>query len=359
MSHGTTQTTRPDAARDSGSTSTGASTDAVTITGLTKRYGSVTAVGDLSLRIPAGSAFGLIGPNGAGKTTTMLCLATLLRPDAGTVRVFGLDPLTTPREVRRMVGWMPDFFGVYDDLSCREYLTFFAAAYRVPAVVRRSRVDDLLELVDLGHKADTDVAGLSRGMQQRLGLARTLVHDPQLLILDEPASGLDPRARIEMRGILAELVHQGRTLLISSHILSELGRLCDRVGIIESGRMLAHGTPAEIESRTAGTTTYDVTIVVGNDDAIERALTLATAAGAHAADATADGLRVVVAADAPVAADTNNDRDADVDRSAAGAEQAATVLRALVTGGIAVSSFAPRREDLEEVFMTVTEGHTR
>ena len=312
---------------------------AIRVRGLTRRFGAVTAVDALDLDVPRGSAFGLIGPNGAGKTTTMLCLATLLRPDSGEVSVFGHDPRSDRHEVRALVGWMPDFFGVYDDLTCREYLRFFAAAYRVDAAIRNRRVDDLLELVGLEHKADTDVSGLSRGMQQRLGLARTLVHDPQLLILDEPASGLDPRARVEVRAILQELCRQGRTLLISSHILSELAALCDRIGIIEQGRMLAQGTPAEIEFRAAGTMTVDVTLLSNGegDDATQRALARAGDFGVVSATATGNGIRVVV--------------DGDVDRAAA-------LLRTLIEGGIDVTAFTPRRDDLEQVFLAVTEGLT-
>jgi ABC-2 type transport system ATP-binding protein len=300
----------------------------------------VTAVDDLDLDVPRGSAFGLIGPNGAGKTTTMLCLATLLRPDSGDISVFGHDPRSKHREVRGLVGWMPDFFGVYDDLTCREYLDFFAAAYRVQATVRRRRVDDLLELAGLAHKAEADVSNLSRGMQQRLGLARTLVHDPQLLILDEPASGLDPRARVEVRAILQELCRQGRTLLISSHILSELSALCDRIGIIEQGRMLAQGTPAEIESRAAGTMTIDVSLLGGagdDGDATRRALQGAGDFGVVSAVPTAGGIRVLI--------------DGDTDRAAA-------LLRALIEGGVDVTAFTPRRDDLEQVFLSVTEGLT-
>jgi ABC-2 type transport system ATP-binding protein len=309
---------------------------AVRVRGLTRRFGAVTAVSELDLDVPRGSAFGLIGPNGAGKTTTMLCLATLLRPDQGEISVFGHDPRTAQREVRGLVGWMPDFFGIYEDLTCREYLEFFGAAYRLDASTRHARAGDLLELVGLEHKADTDVSGLSRGMQQRLGLARTLVHDPQLLILDEPASGLDPRARVELRAILQELCEQGRTLLISSHILSELGALCDRVGIIEAGRMLAQGTPAEIESRAAGTMTVDIA-VLGDGDAARRALGCAHDFGVASAEATARGIRVIL--------DGEEQRAADL-------------LRALVGAGIQVTAFTPQRDDLEQVFLSVTEGIT-
>jgi ABC-2 type transport system ATP-binding protein len=202
--------------------------------------------------VPSGGVFGLLGPNGAGKTTTMLAAVTLLTPDEGELSVLGHDPVTAPREVRARVGYVPDVFGLYDGLTCAEYLDFFASAYDVPKERRAEQVDSLLELVELTHRRDSDVAGLSRGMQQRLSLARGLVHDPQLLVADEPASGLDPRARVELRGIVRTLAdEQGVTVLISSHILAELDELCDRVGIVEAGKVLVQGTPDEIHAGLA------------------------------------------------------------------------------------------------------------
>ncbi|MGH2768624.1 MAG: ABC transporter ATP-binding protein, partial [Actinomycetota bacterium] len=190
--------------------------------GLSKSYGSLEAVHDLNLSVPAGSVYALVGPNGAGKTTTFQILATLLRPTSGRARIKGRDATSEPYEVRRLLGYMPDFFGVYDDVRVEEYLDFFASAYRMPADQRKRVVADLLELVDLSHKSEAFVESLSRGMKQRLGLARALVHDPQVLILDEPASGLDPRARVEFRELVLELQRMGKAVLISSHILSEL-----------------------------------------------------------------------------------------------------------------------------------------
>jgi ABC-2 type transport system ATP-binding protein len=213
---------------------------------LTKRYGAFTALDSLSLDIERGSIFGFIGPNGAGKTTTMRILATLLAPTTGDAWVGDVRLSENPQEIRRQIGYMPDFFGVYNDMRVWEYLDFFAGAYHVPVAARAAMVTDLLTLVDLTGKRDNYVDELSRGMKQRLGLARTLVHDPSLLILDEPASGLDPRARIELRELLKELRQLGKTIIISSHILTELAEVCTHVGIIERGRLLVSGSIDEI-----------------------------------------------------------------------------------------------------------------
>jgi ABC-2 type transport system ATP-binding protein len=213
---------------------------------LTKRYGNFTALADLNLSIERGAIHGFIGPNGAGKTTTMRILATLLEPTAGQAWVSGYPVTEAPYEVRRRIGYMPDFFGVYDNMKVWEYLDFFAAAYHVPAARRPGMIDDLLALVDLGAKKDGYVEDLSRGMKQRLCLARTLVHEPDLLILDEPASGLDPRARIELRELLKELRNLGKTILVSSHILSELTEMCTHVAIIERGHLLVSGRVGDI-----------------------------------------------------------------------------------------------------------------
>lgn len=209
--------------------------------GLTKQYGPLTALKDLNLTIEAGAVFGFIGPNGAGKTTTMRILTTLLRPSSGKAWIAGHSVTDDPRGVRQVIGYMPDFFGVYEDMKVWEYLDFFAACYHVPETRRLGMIDDLLSLVDLQHKKDEYVESLSRGMKQRLCLARTLTHDPQILILDEPASGLDPRARIEMRELLRELKNMGKTIFFSSHILSEVADVCTTIGIIEAGQLVAHG----------------------------------------------------------------------------------------------------------------------
>jgi ABC-2 type transport system ATP-binding protein len=213
---------------------------------LTKVYGELHAISNLNLDLAEGDLFGFIGPNGSGKTTTMRILATLLQPTWGEASVCGYSIYTHPKEIRRMIGYMPDFFGVYDDMKVIEYLEFFAAAYRIKGPARRKVCDKMLDLVDLGYKRDAFVTSLSRGMTQRLGLARVLLHDPKVLLLDEPASGLDPRARIEIRGLLKELGKLGKTIMVSSHILPELADICNKVGIIERGVLQFNGTVADL-----------------------------------------------------------------------------------------------------------------
>jgi ABC-2 type transport system ATP-binding protein len=213
---------------------------------LTKMYGELYALDRLNLTLHQGDVYGFIGPNGAGKTTTMRILATLLNPTWGEATVCGYSIYTGSKEIRRVIGYMPDFFGVYDDMKVIEYLEFFAAAYRIKGPARRKICEEVLELVDLTYKRDALVTSLSRGMTQRLGLARTLLHDPQVLLLDEPASGLDPRARIEMRALLKELRLMGKTILVSSHILPELADICNKIGIIEQGKLLVSGEVTEV-----------------------------------------------------------------------------------------------------------------
>jgi len=216
---------------------------------LTKKYGDLFAIKSLELDLQKGDVFGFIGPNGAGKTTTMRILATLLNPTWGEAYVCGYSIYNHPRDIRRLIGYMPDFFGVYDDMKVIEYLEFFAAAYRIQGAARRKVCDEVLELVDLGYKREALVTSLSRGMTQRLGLARVLLHDPQVLLLDEPASGLDPRARIEIRSLLKRLRGMGKTIMISSHILPELTDICNKIGIIEKGELLVNGDVAEVIQR--------------------------------------------------------------------------------------------------------------
>jgi ABC-2 type transport system ATP-binding protein len=208
---------------------------------LTKMYGDLYALDRLTLKLEKGDVYGFIGPNGAGKTTTMRILATLLNPTWGEATVCGHSIYNGAKDIRRVMGYMPDFFGVYDDMKVIEYLEFFAAAYRIKGAERRKKCDQVLELVDLGYKRDALVTSLSRGMTQRLGLARVLLHEPQVLLLDEPASGLDPRARIEMRGLIKELRNMGKTILVSSHILPELADICNKIGIIERGKLIFDG----------------------------------------------------------------------------------------------------------------------
>jgi ABC-type multidrug transport system, ATPase component len=217
--------------------------------GLVKRYGRTLAVAGIDLSVERGEIFGVVGPNGAGKTTTLRMLATLLQPSAGSVEIDGWSVTRNPDQVRRVLGFMPDVFGVYDDMKVWEYLDFFARCYGLPAAGRRRMIADLLELVDLGARRDDYVQTLSRGMEQRLCLAHALVHDPKVLLLDEPASGLDPRARVELRELLRELRALGKTILISSHILPELEELCTSVAIVDQGKVLAQGRIADIERR--------------------------------------------------------------------------------------------------------------
>ena len=216
---------------------------------LTKRYGKLVALNNLHLDIEEGECFGYIGPNGAGKTTTIKILATLLQPTWGEARVCGHVVGYESRKIRPLIGYVPDFFGAYEDMVVQEYLEFFASAYNIQGAQRTRVVGDVLELTDLAYKKDSLVDGLSRGMKQRLSVARVLLHDPKVLLLDEPASGLDPRARIEMRELLKELRRMGKTIVISSHILHELAELCTTIGIIEQGELLFHGTLEEAVRR--------------------------------------------------------------------------------------------------------------
>ena len=213
---------------------------------ISKQFKSLIAVNSINLHIKAGDIFGFIGPNGAGKTTTIKMLATLLRPTDGDAFLDGISIRKDPRSVREIIGYSPDFFGVYQEMRVLEYLDFFAAAYEIPKRKRSSLIDDVLELTDLGFKKKEYLRGLSRGMQQRLNVARILLHDPKILLLDEPASGLDPRARIELRALLKQLKKMGKTILISSHILTELTEVCNAVGIIERGKLLYQGPIDEI-----------------------------------------------------------------------------------------------------------------
>ncbi len=213
---------------------------------LTKRYGSLIAANEIDLKLDEGDVFGFIGPNGSGKTTTMRMIATLLNPDYGEAYVCGKSIYTDPQEIRRLVGYMPDFFGVYDDMTVMEYLEFFASAYRINGPARRKVCEEKLELVDMSFKRDAMVNQLSRGQTQRIGLARTLLHEPQVLLLDEPASGLDPRARIEIRNLLKRLGQMNKTVIVSSHILPELADVCTRVGMIEKGHLIVDGYVDEV-----------------------------------------------------------------------------------------------------------------
>jgi ABC-2 type transport system ATP-binding protein len=234
---------------------------------LTKKYGELFAIKSINLNLNRGDLFGFIGPNGAGKTTTMRILATLLNPTWGEAYVGGYSIYTRPKEIRRMIGYMPDFFGVYDDMKVIEYLEFFAAAYRIRGPKRRQVCDEVLDLVELGYKREALVTSLSRGMTQRLGLARVLLHDPQVLLLDEPASGLDPRARIEIRTLLKRLGTMGKTIMVSSHILPELADVCNKVGIIERGELVFNDTVSELLKKVRPHTVLNISVAGDRDSA--------------------------------------------------------------------------------------------
>ena len=317
-------------------------TPVVETRGLVKRYGDEVAVDGIDLVVPAGEIFGLVGPNGAGKTTTMRVLATLLAPSAGNAFVTGIPVDADPIEVRRRIGYMPDFYGVYDDLKVWEYLDFFARCYGVPGVRRAAMIGELLEIVALSDKRNAYVESLSRGMRQRLCLAHTLVHDPVLLILDEPASGLDPRARVEMREILRELRSMGKTILVSSHILPELGEMCTSLAIIDHGRVVRSGTLADIERsvRATGVLRIDV---LGDDVATE-----AASAWLRNEPGVVDVLHVGT----DVGRDEGRRRlDVPYDGPA---EAQAELLRRMVAAGHRVVGFAQATSGLEEIFLAVT-----
>jgi len=234
---------------------------------LTKVYGETKAIDGLNLELQEGDLYGYIGPNGSGKTTTMRILATLLQPSWGEAYVCGYSIYTHPKEIRRLVGFMPDYFGLYDDMKVIEYLEFFAACYRIKGPTRRKLCEQMLELVDLAYKRDALVTSLSRGMTQRLGLARVLLHDPQVLILDEPASGLDPRARIEIRNLLKQLRAMGKTIMVSSHILPELADICNKVGIIERGKLLVSAEVAEVMRQVRQQPVLKIKVVTNQEQA--------------------------------------------------------------------------------------------
>ena len=297
---------------------------------LNKRYGSFPAVRDVTFEVPSGGIFGFVGPNGAGKTTTLRILAGLLAPTSGEAWVGGESVIQRPRAVRQKVGYMPDFFGVYGDLTVVEYLDFYAHSHGVARSHRQRVIDDLMELVDLVDKRQAFVNTLSRGMKQRLGLARCLVHDPEVLLLDEPASGLDPRARVEMREILRELQKMGKTILVSSHILPELADLCTHLGIVNHGQMLVHGPVADVLAQAQ----------VGQSVVI-RVLERAEAVADHLRQRP--GVSRVEVGSEGVVADLTGD-DGDV----------AALLRSLVEAGLPVVEFRKRSRGLEELFLEVT-----
>lgn len=306
--------------------------------GLTKKYGKLTALHELNLTVEEGAVVGFIGPNGAGKTTTMRILTTLLRPTSGQAFVAGFSVEKEPDQVRRAIGYMPDYFGVYEDMKVWEYLDFFAACYGVPATQRIGMIDDLLSLVDLNHKKEDFVENLSRGMKQRLCLARTLAHDPQVLILDEPASGLDPRARIEMRELLRELKSLGKTIFFSSHILSEVADICTSIAILEAGHLIAHGDIEEMKKRLRSHRLIQLRVLGGMDVVqkilVESGLVLQMMSGKEY-DLPEGLMRFDF---------TGND------------QELSQLLARMMKADVPIVSFNEETGDLEDVFLHVTKG---
>ena len=304
---------------------------------LKKNYGSFPALKGLSLEIPDGALHGFVGPNGAGKTTTMRILATLMAPTSGAAWVDGTNLVREGQKARKLVGYMPDFFGVYDSLKCWEYLDFYARCYRIGAEDRKRMTRQLLELVQLEDKENEYVDALSRGMKQRLCLARSLIHDPKLLILDEPASGMDPRARAEMKGILRTLREMGKTVLISSHILPELSEMCDSLTILDHGELVFSGTVDELSDRMNGNAPLDIR--------------LAETAGAEAVEEAVRCLREMpyiteILQEEPFLLRVRLEGGEDVCMAA---------MRELVTRNIPVCDFHRAPMNLEKVFMEVTQ----
>lgn len=313
----------------------------IEIKGLTKKYGDLFAIREINLSLQAGDVFGFIGPNGAGKTTTMRILATLLQPTWGEAYVAGHSIYTAPKDIRRAIGYMPDFFGVYDDMKVIEYLEFFAAAYRIRGEKRRKVCDDVLDLVDLGYKRDALVTSLSRGMTQRLGLARVLLHDPQVLLLDEPASGLDPRARIEIRALLKELRSMGKTIMVSSHILPELADVCNKIGIIERGELIVNADVADVMKQVRQQTVLKVAVAERDgktlDGAAELLTTLPQVESVEPPTQAGGALTVTLRAESQDPSD---------------------IARALFEAGYALTLLKEDEINLETAFMTLTQGIT-
>jgi ABC-2 type transport system ATP-binding protein len=306
----------------------------IEIKGLTKKYGKFSALEDLNLTLEEGTVFGFVGANGAGKSTTFLILATLLQPTKGDVFINGVNLRENPSEVRKMIGYMPDFFGVYDQLKADEYLDFYGASYGIPEAERKVLIPQLLELVNLTHKRYDYVDLLSRGMKQRLCLARSLIHDPKVLILDEPASGLDPRARVEMRDILKTLKKMGKTILISSHILPELAEMCDEIGVIDNGRLIAHGSVAEIQDKLQGERVITIRLAGSPDTSITF----------FEEDPFISNIEQTTAGDG-ITFSYKGTEDAQID-----------LLKRAVLNDIPILSFMEHVTNLEDVFMEITKG---
>jgi len=306
---------------------------------LSKSYGRRPAVEGLSLAVESGNIYGFVGPNGAGKTSTIRMIAGLLQPDSGQIFVCGHSVALNPQRVKRLIGYMPDFFGVYPDLKAWEYLDFFAACYQIPEVSRPSLIDGLLELIDLKHRKYDLVDRLSRGMKQRLSLARTLIHDPQVLLLDEPAAGLDPRARIEIRELLVELASMGKTIFFSTHILADVAQVCTHVGIIEAGKLVTSGRLDELRLQIALGRRIEIEILDRIEEAQELLQGIASVTQVKSKPAHNLGERH------SLVAEFSGD-DAALSQ----------MLAQLVEQGIPVLHFSEDNRDLEEVFMRTTKG---
>jgi len=304
---------------------------------LTKMYGELYALNRLNLKLDQGDVYGFIGPNGAGKTTTMRILATLLNPSWGEATVCGYSIYNSSRDIRKLIGYMPDFFGVYDDMKVSEYLEFFAAAYRIQGLDRKKKCDEVLELVDLGYKRDALVTSLSRGMTQRLGLARVLLHDPMVLLLDEPASGLDPRARIDMRALLKRLRSMGKTILVSSHILPELADICNKIGIIERGQLLFDGDVETAIKQVRQNTVIHVGVEINRLKEVSGFLKAMEGVFSIEERDNTDYLRVTLAHDF---------------------KDGSFIAEALVRAGYKLKTLHEEEVNLEDVFMGITKGIT-
>ncbi len=313
----------------------------IEIKNLSKHFARRLAVSDVNLSVESGEIFGLVGPNGAGKTTTMRMLVTLLQPDRGEILVGGHSVRKFPREVRRMIGFMPDSFGVYNDMTVQEYLDFFGACYKIPPAQRKTLLNDLLQLVDLAHRRNDMVDTLSRGLKQRLSIARVLIHDPSILILDEPASGLDPRARVEIRELLLEIARLGKTIIFSSHILADVAELCTRVGIMEGGKLVALGALNELTEKAVPHRLIRIAFL--NQIELEQAQNALAALPGISSVRAQDGLGKAgwLSFEAEFSGD-----DASLQ----------SILSTLVSQGLPIVHFSEETQDLEEVFMRATRG---
>lgn len=310
----------------------------IEVRAVTKKFGSLVAVDNVSLTVGPGEVYGFIGPNGAGKSTTMKVLACLLKPDSGQAFVDGLDVTKDGDQIRKILGYMPDVLGVYDDLTVEEYLHFFAAAFKIPRKQRRATIEGVLDLTDLTEKKKSMVDSLSRGMKQRLGVARVLVHDPKVLLLDEPASGLDPRARIEMRELLTELARMGKSLIVSSHILSELGQMSTSIGIIERGKLLYSGSIEDAYAR------------MGVGDRVKIKL--------EDSVASPETLRAALVADNRITSAEVDGHVLDVELTP-GQKSHHFLMELLIAKGVRIASFTPETPRLEDAFMSLTKGQVQ